>query len=205
MIPHNQTIASLIEFEEDIARRFNNAEIPYPIHLSGGNEQALINIFEDFKQGDWVFNSWRSHYHALLAGVPPEKVRAAILAGRSMTLCWPEHNFFCSAIVGGVIPIALGVAWQIKRCGGNEKVFLFMGDMTACTGIAHECSNYAMGHDLPLKIVVEDNGKSVCTDTASVWGKESVMWGGDKPFISAEYYRWNLPWPHSGAGKRIQF
>ena len=195
----------LIAFEADVAKDFNLGLIRAPIHLSGGNEDQLLEIFKDFRKGDWVFSSWRNHYHALLAGIPPEEVKRQIMAGRSMTVCSPEHRFFSSAIVGGCIPIAMGVAWQIKRMGGKGKVWLFIGDMTACTGIAYECSNYAMGHDLPLRIIVEDNGKSVCTDTASVWGKESVMWGGDKPFISAEYYRWNLPWPHSGAGKRIQF
>lgn len=191
----------LIAFEANIADRYNRAEIPYPVHLSKGNEDELIDIFQDFKQGDWVFNSWRSHLHALLAGVPEEKVRAAILGGRSMTLCWPEYRIFCSAIVGGVIPIAVGVAWQIKKMGGNEQVFLFLGDMTACTGIAHECSNYVMGHNLPLKIIIEDNGKSVCTDTKSVWG-------GIKPMITGDdHYQWDLSthFPHAGAGKRIQF
>lgn len=190
----------LIAFEEDIANRFNRAEIPYPIHLSKGNELQLIEIFKDFRKGDWVFNSWRSHLHALLAGVPPEKVRAAILGGRSMTLCWPEHRMFCSAIVAGIIPIALGVAWQIKHMGGKERVFLFLGDMTAQTGMAMECHNYAKEHDLPVVWIVEDNSKSVCTNTKDVWPE----YRGIKP---DHYYQWDLSqhYPHSGAGKRIEF
>lgn len=194
------TVQQLIGFEEDIARRFNNAEIPYPIHLSKGNEQFLIDIFKDFKQGDWTFNSWRSHYHALLAGVPPEKVREAILNGRSMTLCWPEHHMFCSAIVAGIFPIALGVAWQIKRNGGSGKVWIFCGDMSAQTGMAMECHNYAKQHDLPIVWVMENNGKSVCTPTKDVWPNPN----GIEPDY---YYEWDLSkhYPHSGAGKRIQF
>jgi pyruvate dehydrogenase E1 component alpha subunit len=194
------TASELIDFEQDIAERFNRAEIPYPIHLSKGNEEALINIFKDFKEGDWIFNSWRSHLHALLAGVPAEKVRSAILKGRSMTLCWPEHRMFCSAIVGGVIPIALGVAWQIKQMGGKEQVFLFVGDMTSQTGMALECFNYSRFHKLPLVWICEDNGKSVCTDTReTLGGFQKLDWN--------YYYQWNLSahYPHSGAGKRIQF
>lgn len=193
-------VQELIDFEEDIARRFNNAEVPYPIHLSKGNELQLINIFKDFRQGDWVMNSWRSHLHAILAGVPPEKVRAAILGGRSMTLCWPEHRMFCSAIVAGVIPIALGVAWQIKKMCGKERVFLFLGDMSAQTGMAMECHNYAKEHSLPIVWIVEDNGKSVCTNTKDVWPE----YRGIKPDY---YYQWDLSahYPHSGAGRRIMF
>ncbi len=193
------TKEELIAFEADIAAEFNAGHIRAPIHLSGGNEDQLIDIFKDFRLGDWVFSSWRNHYHALLAGVPEGKVKRQIMAGRSMTVCSPEHCFFSSAIVAGCIPIAMGVAWEIKRRKGKEKVWCFIGDMTACTGIAHECSNYAIEHGLPLKMIVEDNGKSVCTDTKSVWG-------GDKPMISADiYYEWGLPWPHSGSGKRINF
>ena len=190
----------LREFELSIADLFNNKQIRAPIHLSGGNELQLIKIFEDFRHGDWVFSSWRNHLHALLAGIPPEEVKLQILAGRSMTVCSPKHRFFSSAIVAGCFPIALGVAWQIKKSGGKERVWIFSGDMTAQTGIAMECYNYAKEHELPLVFVVEDNGKSVCTPTKNVWPE----YRGIKPDY---YYQWDLSahWPHSGAGRRIEF
>ncbi len=197
------TVQELKDFENDVASRFNRAEIPYPIHLSAGNEAELLDIMRNFRQGkDYLFNSWRSHLHALLAGVPKEKVLDAILKGRSMTLCWPEHRMFCSAIVGGVIPIAIGVAWQIKKSGGSERVWLFCGDMTAQSGIAYECIKYARLNGLPLVVVIEDNGKSVCSDTVATWGGEYSV---NK--LADYYYRWDLSahWPHSGAGKRIMF
>lgn len=190
----------LIDFEESIAAAFNNAEIPHPVHLSKGNEDHLINIFKDFKKGDWAFSNWRNHLHALLAGIPQEEVRRQIVIGRSMTVCSPEHHFFASAIVGGIIPIAIGVAWQIKRTGRGEKVFCFLGDMAAQTGIAMECYNYAKEHELPISFIVEDNGKSVCTVTKDVWPE----YRGIKPDY---YYQWDLSehYPHAGAGKRVQF
>lgn len=194
------TSQELIDFETSIADSFNRAEIPYPIHLSKGNELPLINIFQNFRKGDYCFSQWRNHYHALLAGVSTEEVRRQIMSGRSMTVCSPEHRFFSSAIVAGIIPIALGVAWQIKRSDGKEKVWVFIGDMTAQTGIAMECYNYAKEHDLPIIWVVEDNGKSVCTNTKDVWPEY-------RGIISDYYYQWDLSahYPHSGAGKRIMF
>lgn len=196
-------VQELKDFENSIAAEFNAGNIRFPIHLSAGNEQQLLDIFKDFRDGDYLLNSWRSHLHALLAGVPPEKVKAAIMQGRSMTLCWPEHRMFCSAIVGGVIPIALGVAWQIKRAGGSEHVWLFLGDMSARSGIAYECITYARINELPLVVVIEDNGKSVCTDTNEAWGGKMES----SPYEYDYYYHWDLSahWPHSGAGKRIQF
>ena len=62
----------LIEFEKLVAETFNDAKIRAPIHLHGGNEEQLIDIFKKIKKVDWVFSSWRSHYHCLLKGVRKE-------------------------------------------------------------------------------------------------------------------------------------
>lgn len=186
-----------------MARDFNSGLIRAPIHLSGNNESQLIDIFKDFKKGDWCFSTWRNHYHALLAGVPAEEIKRQIMAGRSMTVCSPEHRFFSSAIFSGCCPIALGVAWQIKQSGGNERVFCFVGDMCAMSGLFQECRNYIRGWDLPIRLIVENNNKSVCTDTREVWGiKHNRKFGVERILYEYEYA---LPFPHSGAGKRIEF
>jgi TPP-dependent pyruvate/acetoin dehydrogenase alpha subunit len=192
------TADELRAFELRVADAFNAGKIRAPVHLDGGNEEPLINVFADVRREDWVFCTWRSHYKALLHGVPADRVMAEIMAGRSITLCFPEHRFFSSAIVGGNLPIALGVAMGIKRRNGIGRVWAFCGDMTSRTGAFHECMEYAWGHDLPIQFVVEDNGLSVCTDTKQVWGNSHR----DLPITD---YGYKLPWPHSGAGKRIEF
>lgn len=198
------TIEELVAFEKDIADAFNQAAIRAPIHLDGGNEEQLIKIFKDIRRGDWVCGSWRMHYKCLLHGVPSAKLKSAIMAGRSITLCFPEHRIISSAIVGGILPIALGIAWSINRNHGTEKVFVFVGDMTAQSGMYDECIRYAMGHDLPIKFIIEDNGRSVCTDTQSAWGWEEVDWyAGNSDY--SQRFRYILPWPHSGAGRRVEF
>jgi TPP-dependent pyruvate/acetoin dehydrogenase alpha subunit len=197
----------LIAFEAEVAAAFNAGKIRAPVHLSGGNEEQLIAFFEEHEIGqeDWVATTWRSHYHCLLKGVPRETLMVDILAGKSITLNYPEHRVISSAIVGGVLPIALGIAWAIKsrkKFGLDEydsaRVFVFVGDMTTRGGMFHECVQYANGKGLPIKFVVEDNGISVCTPTAETWGLENL--GG-----KVHNYSYNLPWPHSGAGHRVQF
>src|SRR6185436_14250762 len=151
--------ADLIAFEREVADRFERGEIRGPIHLSGGNEEQLIEIFKQIPPDAWVFSTWRSHYHALLHGVPPEDVMEQILAGRSMNLAFPAYRFFTSAIVGGILPIACGVA------AAGHQVWCFVGDMTASTGTFHDASLFARGHTLPIKFVIEDNGLSTNTPT----------------------------------------
>jgi len=192
------TADELIAFEADIAACFNRGEIRSPIHLDGGNEAQLIEVFSTIKRTDWVLTSWRSHYKALLHGVPPAEVKAAIMAGHSITMCFPEYRFFSSAIVGGTLPIGLGISLAIKRAAGSERVHCFIGEMTAATGIAHECGQYAASFNLPIRFIVEDNGLSVCTPTAKVWGDVVDT-------VSDVRFEYKLPHPHSGAGKRVQF
>lgn len=187
----------LIRFEKEIADEFNAGNIRFPIHLSAGNEDQLIEIFRDVRETDWIFGSWRFHYHCLLKGVPPEELRQAIRDGHSIALSFPEHRVYCSAIVGGIVPIALGVAAGVAKKG--ERVWCFLGDMTAETGIVHECMKYARNHGLPMFWVVEDNGISVCTDTESAWAGRT-QWGHP-----VRRYTYELGYPHAGAGVRVQF
>src|SRR6267142_501445 len=93
----------LLKFEEDICDLFANKKIRAPVHLDNGNEEALIQIFQDYVDAeDWVIGSWRQHYKCLLKGVPGEVLKRAILDGKSISLCFPEHRIISSAIVGGV-------------------------------------------------------------------------------------------------------
>lgn len=198
------TAEELIAFETDIAGEFNQGKIRAPIHLYHGNEAQMIEIFRDVKPDDWVMCSWRSHYQCLLKGVPPAQVKAEIMAGHSITLCFAEHRIVSSAIVGGIVPIAVGTALGIKRQGGTNRVHCFLGDMTAETGIAHEAIKFSTNYGLPIRFIVEDNGKSVCTDTRAAWQQPVLSWEKTQhPLVT--YYQYQTKYPHAGAGKRVQF
>lgn len=198
------TIDELISFEEDIAQLFNAGKIRSPVHLYFGNENQITNIFSKIRPQDWVFCSWRSHYQCLLKGVPKELVRDEIIEGRSISLCFPEYRIYSSAIVGGVLPIAVGAAMSIKRRGEDARVYCFLGDMTAETGIAHESIKYSRNHQLPIHFVVEDNSKSVCTDTRDAWNQPHLTFENfTDEFVS--YYSYVTKYPHAGAGMRVQF
>lgn len=190
----------LIAFEEGIASDFNAGLIRYPVHMESGNEDDLINVFKNVKPNDWVYVTWRGHLKALLKGVPPDELRSAIHRGESMALRFDKHRVYGSAIVGGTVPIALGTALAIKRSGADERVWLFIGDMSAESGIVYEAAKYAKNFHLPLTIVVEDNGVSVLSDTREVWGKNNA-----DVEVSVIRFKYKSHWPHAGAGQRIQF
>ena len=198
------TAEELIQFENEIADLFNKAKIRAPVHLYYGNEAQMIEVFRDVRPEDWVCCSWRSHYQCLLKGVPPEKVREEIIAGRSISLCFPEYRVVSSAIVGGIVPIAVGIAMGLKRQNLPGRVHCFMGDMTSESGIAYECVKYSTNHKLPIRFIVEDNQKSVCTDTRETWNQPGLTYEKNShPLVV--YYSYQTKYPHAGAGVRVQF
>ena len=223
------TKQELIAFEQTVAAEYNAGKIRAPVHLSAGNEDQLIEIFKQVKPHDYVFSTWRSHYHALLHGVPRDELMAKVLKGESITICMPECRFYSSAICGGNLPIALGMAWSVKHEKDSElarfemgaaykdrpHIWCFVGDMAAEMGSFAECTRYAANHDLPITYVVEDNSMCVNTPTREVWGgvaenEEVERWNftelvdcGTRPTIIR--YRYKLGWPHMGSGKWIDF
>jgi pyruvate dehydrogenase E1 component alpha subunit len=192
--------AGLIQFERKMADHWESGKVKGPIHLSGGNEDELIEIFKYVKKTDWVFSTWRSHYHALLKGIPSEWLEDEILAGRSITIVSEEHKFYSSAIVGAIIPIATGVALSNKRDGKDDVVWCFIGDMAFETGGFYEMHKYAQRYNLPIRFVVEDNGVSTNTPTEETWN-------GTKRDVPSDviWYEYKKEWPHYGTGKWVIF
>ena len=193
------TKKNLIDFELKVKKYYENKEIKAPIHLSGNNEDHLIKIFKKIKREDWVFSSWRNHYHALLHGINPEWLFNEIIEGRSMGIINKKKKFYSSSIVGGILPIALGVALSLKKKKERNKVWVFIGDMTFECGVFHETYKYAKNFKLPIKFVVEDNDLSTNTPTKKAWGKKSKT---PKDII---YYKYKRKFPHHGTGQWIMF
>jgi pyruvate dehydrogenase E1 component alpha subunit len=195
----------LIEFEKEIMDIYQQGRIKAPVHLSGGNEENLIEIFKRINKNDWIFSNHRNHYHALLKGMNPELLKQEIIAGNSMHLMNKENKIYTSSIVSGQIPIALGTALAIKLKGKKDHVYAFCGDMASEMGIFHECVKYANGHELPITFIVEDNGISVFTNTSEVWGIRTSQNLEQKLNPKIIKYNYNRTYPHHGIGLWVDF
>jgi pyruvate dehydrogenase E1 component alpha subunit len=164
-----------------------------------GNEQQLINYFRSVINDDWVFSTHRNHYHALLKIKDKQAVRKQIRRS-SMHINSKEHNFFTSSIVGGCIPIALGVALGIRLKNKHNRVHCFIGDMAAKMGIFEECLRYAANFNLPITYIEEDNYLGVCTPTNEAWGMENPGARGFRHTIIC----YTRKYPHHGIGKFVK-
>lgn len=178
------TKQELIDFSNEIDNIYKKGLINSPVHLHGGNEDELRYIFKEVDKNDWICSTHRSHYHWLLSGRSKESLKKLILRGRSMHLF--DDKFITSSIVGGIAPIAVGIALGNKLLGKNEMVWCFMGDMAYSTGLAQECLRYSLCNYLPIKFINEDNGMSVNVTTESAWGGKYVRYKYERIYPHAE-------------------
>ena len=201
-------IEILKSFEEIICAEFRKGNINCPIHLSGGNEDQLIEIFKKIEKDDWVFSTHRNHYHYLLKGGNPEVLLAEIKGqkegcfggiGRSMNVCDKDLRFYATSIIGGFCATACGVALGIKLRGEKEKVWCFVGDGTEDGGVFYESVRYAWSKELPITFVIEDNGMAVESTKTDRWGKYQPI-----AFDNIIRYEYERTQPHCGVGEMIK-
>lgn len=194
----------LIAFEEKIAKHWEDGTLPFLIHLSGGNEDFLINYFKDeVKDGDWVLSTHRNHYHALLSGVPEDKLEKAILQGDSMFVFDKSRNFLTSSILSGLTCVATGLAWSLKESDSDSKVHCFLGDGAEEEGHFYEAVMMTMAHRLPCNFIIEDNDRSV---DSSIAERNPEKFRFELPScVIRNIYKATYPHAGNGTSKKIVF
>lgn len=196
------TAADLIAFENRIRAHWQAGELPCLLHLCGGNEQQLIDIFSNIAPHDWVLSGHRNHYHALLKGIPPDVLETSILRGDSMFTFSAEHRFLSSAILAGLCGTANGLAWAIRESGEESNdtcVWCFVGDGAEEEGHFYEAVLFAEAHDLPVRFIIEDNDRQV--DTTKAERGRSLNPAGLLDNASCVMrYRYTPTYPHAGDG-----
>ena len=193
----------LRKFEMRVFELFRDKKISSPVHLRGGNEDNLIEIFKQIEPEDYCICTWASHLECLLKGVPQSELEAAILRNKSICLAFKDYNILSSAIVGGNGPLAVGIAKAFKIKKQKRKVWCFVGDMSFYTGSIQESIRYAEVHDLPVVFVVADNGLSVTTPTKVCWGSSIKELATNSS--KCIYYSYINCFPHAGIGEKVLF
>lgn len=196
-INHGHTKESLIAFEERVRMNWEEGNLPFLLHLCGGNETQLLDIFAEIEDGDWIFCSHRNHYHSLLAGMSPDLVFQNIWEGGSMFSYSRKHRVFSSAILAGNCGIAVGVAMALRAAGSKNRVWCFLGDGAEEQGHFYEAVLYVTGHDLPVEFIIEDNNIQVDTPKELRRGMSSGLLDS---WPCVRRYRYTPVYPHAGSG-----
>ncbi len=154
-------------FEEKINFLFSRGVIFGTTHLCIGQEASAAGVCASLSPGDKVIGNHRSHGHALAMGLLPEKLMGELLGkrngycggiGGSQHVASVEEGFLGSnGITCGGMPIAVGVAFALKRKFSGNICTVFIGDGATNQGVFHESMNLASIWNLPLLVVCENN------------------------------------------------
>ncbi len=155
-------------FEEKAEELYAQGKVHGTMHLSIGQEASAVGASMALRSGyDYLLNHHRGHGHCLAWGGDVDKMMAEFLGketgycrgrGGSMHIADVEaNNLGANGIVGGGLPIAVGVGLSIKMRQTDQVVIVMFGDGAANEGAFHESLNMASIWDLPIIYYCENN------------------------------------------------
>ncbi|RSM85303.1 pyruvate dehydrogenase (acetyl-transferring) E1 component subunit alpha [Kibdelosporangium aridum] len=154
-------------FEEKCAQLYSSSQIRGFLHLYIGEEAIAAGAMATLGPQDAVVSTYREHGHALARGVPMDAVMAEMFGrvtgcsrgrGGSMHLFDVERRFYGgNAIVGGGLPLAVGLGLADAMNERNRVTACFFGDGAMAEGEFHESLNLAALWRLPVLFCCENN------------------------------------------------
>ena len=168
-----RTMLLIRRFEETCAELYSAARIRGFVHLYVGEEAVATGVTAALGPDDWVVSTYREHGHALARGLPVDALMAEMFGkqtgcsrgrGGSMHLFDRSRNFVGgNAVVGGGLPIAIGLALADRMRGSSRVTACFFGDGAVAEGEFHECLNLAALWRLPVVFCCENNSYAMGT------------------------------------------
>ncbi|CAJ0771703.1 pyruvate dehydrogenase (acetyl-transferring) E1 component subunit alpha [Ralstonia chuxiongensis] len=174
-VPYDATFAKTLlrdmlrirRFEEKCAELYGAGKIRGFLHLYIGEEAAGVGALHALSAEDNIVATYREHVHALVRGMDMGVLMAEMYGkregcargrGGSMHLFDHNHRLFGgNAIVGGGLPLAVGLALAEKMQHSNRITACFFGDGAVAEGAFHESMNLAALWKLPLLFCCENN------------------------------------------------
>jgi pyruvate dehydrogenase E1 component alpha subunit len=154
-------------FEERCVELYSTTKIRGFLHLYIGEEANAVGVMQALGPEDAVVTTYREHGHALARGIAARPLMAEMYGkvegtsrgrGGSMHVFDKATRFYGgNAIVGGGLPLAVGVALADKLRGDSHVTACFFGDGAASEGIFHESLNLAALWQLPVLFICENN------------------------------------------------
>ena len=183
-------------FEESLYRKYREGKIGGYLHRYDGQEALVAGVIPQLVKGDYVLSTYRDHAHALACGTSPRAIMAELMGrvtgcaggkGGSMHLIDPANGFLGGdGIVGGPVPIAVGVGFAIKYRGDRNVCICYFGDGAMNQGGVHEALNMAGLYKLPIVFILENNGYAMGTAVDRSTGQPDMLLKARAHGIDAE-------------------
>jgi 2-oxoisovalerate dehydrogenase E1 component len=179
--------AALIrEVEQRLLQLFAEGKLFGTVHTCIGQEFTGIAIARALESGDLIFSNHRCHGHFIartgnVDGLIAEIMgrQAGVCGGRggSQHLCDVERGFFSNGIQGGIMPVSAGLALSLQLRHTDNIAVVFIGDGTLGEGAVYEALNVASRWQLPLLVVLENNGYAQSTPQCQTLAGEIELRG----------------------------
>ncbi len=173
-------------FEESVYQKFHENKIGGYLHRYDGQEALAAGIISQLHlPGDMILCTYRDHAHALACGTPARAVMAELMGratgcaggkGGSMHLIDPERGFMGGdGIVGGPVPVALGVGFALKYRNTSNVCVCYFGDGAMNQGGVHEAMNMVGLYKLPVLFILENNQFAMGTSVQRSTGQPDFV------------------------------
>ena len=149
--------------EEKIAERYSEQEMRCPVHLSIGQEAIANGICMNLQKKDQVLSAHRSHFHYLAKGGSLDALLGELYGketgtckgvGGSMHMYDDKVNHLGSVpIVGGSIPVGVGIGYAIKLNKSKNVSVIYFGDAATEEGVFFESLHFAALKKLPIMML----------------------------------------------------
>ncbi len=163
-----RTMKLIRRFEERSAEHYARGNIGGFLHLYIGEEAVAVGVISPLRDDDKIVTHYRDHGHALARGLDTAACMAELFGkatgvssgkGGSMHFFDVAKGFMGGhAIVGGQMPLAVGLAFANRYRGQDAIVVCFLGDGAVNEGEFHESMNLASLWNLPVLFLLENNG-----------------------------------------------
>ncbi|NIM92400.1 MAG: pyruvate dehydrogenase (acetyl-transferring) E1 component subunit alpha [Anaerolineales bacterium] len=158
---------SIRAFEEMAEKLYALGKVHGTMHLSIGMEASAVGAIAVLRPEDLILSTHRGHGHCIAKGAKLDLMMAEFMGkeagycrgrGGSMHIADVEcGNLGANGVVGGGIPMAVGVGLSLKMQKLDEIILCFFGDGAANLGPFHEALNMAAIWTLPVVFVCENN------------------------------------------------
>lgn len=180
-----RTMTLIRRFEERASEEYMAGRIGGFLHLAVGEEAAIVGTVSALRLDDPLTSTYREHGQALARGSDPRAVMAELLGrgtglcggrGGSMHLMDVTRAFYGGyGIVGGSVPLALGLAWAIRYREADQVSVTMFGEGAANQGVVAEAFNMAGLWNLPIVFLVLNNQYGMGTPVARAAAEEDFF------------------------------
>lgn len=171
-------------FEEACPKLYSQGKMGGFLHLYSGQEAVAVGVAHAIRREDYMIGAYREHGLILAKGAHPNAVMAELYGratgvsrgkGGSMHMFDGDLRFMGGwGIVGGHIPLAVGLGYSILYREGDEVVVCFFGDGATNQGVFHEAMNMAALYRVPVIFVCENNQYGIGTSVARASAVEEL-------------------------------